>query len=522
VASTLYKILQEVPEPLWKVDPALPGELVSVVERSLAKLRDERYQDMASFRSDLEAIRHQQQLGTSTTPRPISASAASGPGTQHVTRLSDAPVVAPKTDDPLTPRGEGSAVPATTSRVSRRALTIAAAAILAAGLAGTWLFSVRHRQPAAVQMPAAPTERVEDPIAARIAAAQQALDRRDYAAAITAADAALLQAPQNADAQRIRGAARQAAVDDALRRGTQHLQTGATSDAIQAAGEALALSPDNAEARHILEQAATRTSAPDAETARRRMAEARAAAGAARADKHAAPAFRNASRAAQDADRLYKAKRFADAASRYYEASGLFHGAEAAARVATAPAPAAAEARPAPPAQATELSPPAPAPASPVPAAPPPQVTTPVAPPVSPPVPTSLPIAPPSAIPSPPPAAETPAAVAAEERITELLGRYKDALEARSIDQLKRIWPSFGGAPETALRQEFQHATRIAVEVAEPQISVSGNTGKAIFIRRYSVVTVEGQRLQSTSQAVMDVKRTGSGWVIEAIRFTLR
>ena len=57
VASTLYKILQEAPEPLGKIDPALPPELAAIVERALAKLRDERYPDMSALRRDLEAFR---------------------------------------------------------------------------------------------------------------------------------------------------------------------------------------------------------------------------------------------------------------------------------------------------------------------------------------------------------------------------------------------------------------------------------------------------------------------------------
>ncbi len=72
------------------------------------------------------------------------------------------------------------------------------------------------------------------------------------------------------------------------------------------------------------------------------------------------------------------------------------------------------------------------------------------------------------------------------------------------------------------MRQEFRQATRITVETGEPHISVSGGSGTATFIRKYTVVTVEGERLQSTTQAAMDVRRTGNSWVIDAIRFLPR
>ena len=48
-AATLYKILQELPEPLQQIDPTIPTELVRVVERALSKPRDERYQHMSEM-----------------------------------------------------------------------------------------------------------------------------------------------------------------------------------------------------------------------------------------------------------------------------------------------------------------------------------------------------------------------------------------------------------------------------------------------------------------------------------------
>jgi eukaryotic-like serine/threonine-protein kinase len=499
VASTLYKILQETPEPLAKIDPAVPQELAAIVERTLAKLRDERYPDISALRRDLEAYRELRRASGPTTPMPMPVSAPSIAGPARIAQPDEAP-------------GSGAGprpVHGTGTRLSGRSVAIAASAILVAA-AGAWFVVDRSRRPESAPGSAA-TMRAEDPIAARLRGAQQAFDARQYRAALSGAEAVLLQAPQNAEAQRIRGAARQAAVEDALQRGTRHLKNSETSDAIKAAGEALALAPDNADARHILEQAGARTSAPDAETARRRMTEARAAADAAGARTHAAPAFNKALRAGQDADRLHKAQRFADAASRYYEASGLYHGAEVAARSSASALEAAARTasapQPAPEPAAPPVTIPAPTPA------PPPPVAAPVSPPI--------PAAPPAAAPTPAPAPEAVLPVAGE-RINELIGRYKEALESRSLDQLRRLWPSLSGAAENAIRQEFRQATRITVEIGEPRISVSGGSGTATFIRKYTVVTVEGQQLQSTTQAAMDVRRIGSSWVIDAIRFSPR
>ena len=56
-ATTLYKILQDVPEPLLNIDPSLPHELVWLVEKTLAKPKDERYQELTDVSRDLTIIR---------------------------------------------------------------------------------------------------------------------------------------------------------------------------------------------------------------------------------------------------------------------------------------------------------------------------------------------------------------------------------------------------------------------------------------------------------------------------------
>jgi hypothetical protein len=107
----------------------------------------------------------------------------------------------------------------------------------------------------------------------------------------------------------------------------------------------------------------------------------------------------------------------------------------------------------------------------------------------------------------------------AEAAIADVLARYKAALEARSLDALKRLWPGLGGAQEAALLKEFQYATRISVEVVSPRIHVDGAAATATFVRRYELVTTDGQRLASASSTTMTLRRTPAGWVIDRLRF---
>ena len=117
-------------------------------------------------------------------------------------------------------------------------------------------------------------------------------------------------------------------------------------------------------------------------------------------------------------------------------------------------------------------------------------------------------------MPEAPPAAANP-----EAGITELLTRYRSALEARDLDALKRVWPGLAGAAQTALREEFRHASHITVEIVNPRTSVTGAAGTVSFIRRYELLTVEGQRLRTETRTTMQVRQTGAAWVIDGIRF---
>jgi serine/threonine-protein kinase len=447
-ASTLFKILQETPEPLRMVDASLPEPLVAIVEKAIAKLRDERYADVGELRKDLEAFRDQLIMTGPITPIPSQIGS--------VSRAEPAPVAA---------------------RPFPVAIVASAAVFVAAILGVAWFVTSRP-----VPQPPPATEAVApqpDPIAPRLKEAQQALDARDFSRAMNGADAVLVLDPAHAEARRIATAARRGAVDDAVARGSRALQSGDTTEAIKAAGDALAIAPDNPEARRILERVATRSSATDAEAARRRLADARKAA--------AAPG-----------------------------------------RSTTPPAPAA-EPKQAPASAHAPIGPQAPVSAAPEPPAvqPSAQTTIPAPTPPPQPAPVSQPTAsaPQPTAPAPQPTAPPPPAPAepvptAEERVVELLGRYKQALEARDLDQLKRWWPSLSGSSESAIRQEFQHASRISVVIEEPHITITGTTGRVSFVRRYSVVSVEGRLLERTTRASMDVRRSGNTWVIDSLRFT--
>ena len=124
----------------------------------------------------------------------------------------------------------------------------------------------------------------------------------------------------------------------------------------------------------------------------------------------------------------------------------------------------------------------------------------------------------PAAPPQPSPEA---IAAARDAAITDLIGRYKAAIEGRNLDAVKRIWPGVSAREQEALREEFRLATSINLDILNPRISATTDTGTVTFVRHYEVVK-EGQRLQSQSNATMEVRRNGTSWVIEHLRFDVR
>jgi tetratricopeptide (TPR) repeat protein len=364
----------------------------------------------------------------------------------------------------------------------------------------------------------------------------QALDafkRADYPAVERITDDVLRKVPNHADAQRVRGEARSAAeaVTKSLQAAQAHFAAGRFEEASKAAGEVLSVAPNHPEAQRLMEEGASRSRGHGAEEARARMTRARSAARAANATTLASGSYRAASDAEREAQQLYQAGRLAQATAKFYEASGLYRSAEIAAQSSAAAeaerrrvADAERSRRPAP----AEPPPPLPAPSvssgAPVSALPPP--VAPGLPPAPPPAPaTPAPSASPAPAPAPttaagpPPATESSSRAAAEEAIRDLLARYDSALESRSIDALKRLWPGLGGAQQGAIENDFRNANRIRVEIIDPRIAMSGGTATVSFLRRYELMTVDNQRLSSDTPATMMLRRADGQWIIESIRF---
>ena len=534
-AATLYKILQEVPEPLQNIDPTIHPELTRIIERGLAKPRDERYQHMSEMLLDLAVYR--QQLAALDSP----AAGRMAPSELRTPSDRPYPVTPPIPLPPMAspaPPATGTPPPPTAplsgvaSGGRLRTIALPALAILALGVAGAAMW--KASRPDATPPAAAPTTAAAPTVSEMMRTALTAFEAEDYAAAERNADAVLSRDPGNDGARRLRDRAREsaAAVDAGLKKARALFEQGQFEEASRAAGEVLSVAPGNREAKRIMENGALRSRGQGADRARTQVARAKAAARSAGAQRLASDSYLAASTAEREAQRLADSGHAGEATVKFYEASGLFRSAEIAAQNAAAarevmarPDRTLPEASGPDTGRASTPLPPPPAPATPVenrepPRAPAPAPLTPDAMPPAAPIPQVAVPAPAPAV-SPPPTAEALAA-ARDAAITDVLGRYVSALESRNLDALKRLWPGLTVQAQEAMRIEFQHANRISVEIVDPRITGTGDAATVTFIRRYEVFTGEGQRLRSESHATMDVRRAGGSWVIERIRFDLR
>ena len=557
--ATLYKILEEIPEPLPNLDASIPLPLVAIVDQAMKKNREDRYQHMSemlahlleyrqltglvnspgqgrpasigvpppSTGSDAPTMAHVRPIATpwpapgppvsgppasgppasgpqAYTPRPQAASSASQ--VEASTQRPPSPAVpsSPLAVPPASPTPSSTPSATTSSAVgttnSRRPLIIGVAlsALVVAGFA-IWS-SMSHRAPSA---PAA------NPVAQAPAAASP------QAPAVTPANTAEKDAQQRAE--------KADKIEQGLASARSSLALGRYDEASRAAAEVLGLDPGNTEAKRVMDEGAAGSRGKGAEEARTRMGRAKTAAMAAAAQTFATGPYNAALAAERDASSLYKRGRAADAMAKFWEAAGLFSSAEIAARTEAAArterARVAAAERKATDTAASQEPAPAPKP----PQAPPPPVF---------PIPTTTgvplpsvpaPDVPPAAAkptPTQPAAIDTPLPPASPTSgVSDLLDKYKAALESRSLDSLKRLWPSLSGAQESAIRAEFQNASHIEVAIINPQTTIRGNTATVTFLRRYQLQTVDRQHLRTETRTTMRLQRSGSTWIIEQMAF---
>ena len=527
-ASTMYKILQETPEPLDRIDPSLPPQLNAVVDRALAKAREDRYQHVLDLLRDLEAayeplrgsdrriIEHVEAVleansagsippPAKTPSRPYEAGPNAVTIANHVATKPD-PSPPPATPHPIsTLATPGPAAPATGSRVPRGVLYGAVAAIVLVLAAVLFLrggappsqgdpttSAAAEPLPNAAQgVPGA--ERPERPEAQEPVEQPERPEPRERPEPperVEAPEAGAAAPPATArDARADENAAR---VGRSMRQARTFFNQKRYEEAARAVGDVLAVDRTNADARSML-QRIVGIERDQAAASRSTTEAARAAAVRANAPELVPQLFSAAQKNEAEARAAFDQQRYTAAAARFDAAASLFHTAEASAqREAETRAAREREDEERRRAEADEARRRAEA---------------------------ARPVPPPAPVNPEPPPAPAPREPSPEEAIGALIDRYVRALEARDMAALRAVWPGLSRAQQAAQESEFGNARAISVSVGSPRIEVSGNTATVVAQRRYALETRDGQQLRSETRTTF-VMRQGAGgnWVIESVQ----
>jgi serine/threonine-protein kinase len=452
-------------------------------------------------------------------------------------------------------------------------LAIAAAVVLVAAVAaGILLRPTEGTQPSGDRATATRVDTAADQQRARshVARGREAFRAADYKTALDEAEAALRVLPDDREGRRLLEEVRRvrSTIDSGTREARRLSEAGRYEEAARAASQVLALAPNDADAQAVLKQASSHAGREMASDAMRQLTRARAQADTDAARQHAREAFAAAQRAEAQARRRYEAGDFAAATNGFYETSSLYRAAAAEARrqvqLKESREEEAARARELEQrltsardafdrrrAEAQEVGAPQRAVAlfnsaqeqaaraaelgrdetavreyevaerrmdearrlaidaaareraAAVAAAPPP---------VERPAPAAAPTAtaPPRVDPNP------------EEAIQNVLRQYAAALESRNLEALKRIWPSLRGEQEQAIRDDFQNARDISVSIESPRIQAQQDAATVTCVRRYQLHTRDGRRQQAETQTTINMRLSGSSWIIDTIRHEQR
>jgi len=101
--------------------------------------------------------------------------------------------------------------------------------------------------------------------------------------------------------------------------------------------------------------------------------------------------------------------------------------------------------------------------------------------------------------------------------IERVLERYRLGIESQDVAALKQVWPDMPSSIERTIRESFRSSTSHRVELRLKDLATSGGIATATCDRSDEILSREGQRLRHTSTARFILRKKGGSWLIEAI-----
>ncbi|MFN7914950.1 MAG: protein kinase [Vicinamibacterales bacterium] len=469
-AVILAAILNRAPVLPSVLNPELPTRLQDVIMTCLEKDRELRYQSAADLRADLKRIRRDLESGRTRVGQ-TSDTLSLTDSDRHLVPTASTRTATPSGSAASAAATAGAAAsgsgPAAPAPGSRTTVIVGAGVLVLAALAGV-LFLRQRATPApsaAPQAQAAPAPSGPD----RMALAESSLAARNFRAALAYAGDVLAASPGNADARRVRdeATAALARVDGALTLARQRLQQNDLTGASRALATARDIDPTDVTvvefAAELGERLRTADATPAPGTPTRPVG--------ATPQAPVAPAARGTDRP-----------------------------------VAPAPAPTAPPNAQAPP--IAQTPPPLPVPAASTPAPPPAPEPEParVARPATP--------APEDARPSAP---APPSRSDEEAAIRRVVASYGRAIETKDIALFRTVKPNLTRDEERRLQEGFRAVASQQVRLTVQSLDLRDQAA-TVVAQRHDQIEAGGRRQSVDSRQTFTLARTAAGWTITDIR----
>jgi serine/threonine protein kinase len=474
-------------------NPEVPLRLQDVIVNCLEKDRELRYQDAAGLRADLKRVKRDLESGHSTIRSDAAAESFGGKDASTLAGGGRGPV---SRTGPSTAASRDSLSPSTSSPVMtgpRHLIALVAGVALLVAIAALATGLYLKRPGGAVRSPGVATTATatDSVVRPRLEAAATSLQAAKYRAALVDAEEVLRVVPDQAEAIRIRDAARAmvAGFDNAIATADRLLEAGDVGGAAGAVATARTIDPTAPAVAERSARIADR-SRNQSDAARRVVEPSRGASpsgsGTVRQQPNEPPR----------------------ATASPHERAGEPPAASSQLPPPSAPVPV----LPAPPAATTPPPaepPPAPAPsAAPRPAAPEPPARTNEAPPR-----TDAPAASRErdTNPAPPPQAEDD-----ESAIRRIVATYARAIETKDLALFRSVKPNLSSEEQRRLEGAFRAVTSQRVSITILSVNRRGQEA-TVRLKRHDEIEIGGRSQTTESQQTLMLVHAGTGWVIRDI-----
>jgi hypothetical protein len=115
-------------------------------------------------------------------------------------------------------------------------------------------------------------------------------------------------------------------------------------------------------------------------------------------------------------------------------------------------------------------------------------------------------------------AAEAAQARQARQLVDATLERYRLAFEHRSVDELRRVWPTLTRQEQTSFQEFFRNARAVSMSLrpqGEPEIA--GDTATVKAVRSIQMTSERGREPAQENPVVIRLKRNGQEMLIESV-----